>query len=292
MSILVDRVATSSSELNLFGRSVRRMLQPAALLLPGLLLLSLAFLLPLGALALGSFVGEDGTTLTLARYAEFFADTYNLGVIQNTLEISLSVALVTLLFGYPIAYWLARSPSHIKVIGVMLATFPLIVSGVVRIFGWETLFMPGGVLLNWLAAVGLGGIRFQDTQLGVVIAEAGLLMPYMIITLLGVIEGIDTDLELAAQDLGASTFETFRLVTLPLSLAGVLGGSLLVFVLSASSFATPNLIGGTRVHVVATEIYGAISIPDFQYASSMAVILLVGTLLLTYVYSRLLEKKS
>src|SRR5262249_12747000 len=146
-----------------------------------------------------------------------------------------------------------------------------------------------GALAGLLQALGLVGPSFQllYSLTGVVIALGQVLLPFMVLSLYGVIRAIDPELERAAQNLGASPLEAALLTTLPLARPGLVGGALVVFALSMSAFATPSLVGGPRVPLMATTIYEQMTeLADWPFASAVSFILLVVVLALSLIQAR------
>ncbi len=238
-----------------------------------------------------SFVvqGEPG----LAHFARMFEDGYYLFLMGRTLLCGLAVTLITVVFGVPLAYWLARLPSRWAGFILMLTTFPMLISAVVRSFGWMVLFFRNGPVSQLLVASGLSDspVQLMYTLTGVTIALAQVLLPLMVLSLYGVFRSIDPALENAAMTLGARPAATFFLVTLPLARGGIVAGSLLVFALTISAFATPSLVGGARANMMATAIYeNAVDLLDWSFAAALASILLVVVLLISSVYAVLADR--
>lgn len=270
---------------------MRRRLVPALLLLPA------------GFVFLGLFVwpqiGLFATSLAnpppvgFANYARFLGDAYYLGVLFRTLALGASVTLVCLVIGFPLAYLLARLESRWVAFLIMVVSFPLWVSAVVRSFGWMVLFLRTGLISTALRDAGLApaGFQLMYTFAGIVIALAQVLMPLMVITLYAVIRSIDRDLEHAAMNLGAAPGRAVWLVTLPLAKGGIFAGSLLIFSLSISAFATPSLVGGARAQLMAVTIYEqTLEILDWPFAATISAILLAIALVIALVYGRLVER--
>ena len=162
-------------------------------------------------------------------------------------------------------------------------------SVVVRSYGWMILLANNGVANTLLAAFQLPRTQLMFNFTGTVIALTEVLMPFMVLTLSGVIQQIDPDLEDSVRSLGGSSWHVFRDVILPLSLPGVAAGSLLVFVLSVSAFATPKLIGGARTKVMATIVYDqATAVLNWPFAAACSFILIALVLGLTILQGRLL----
>lgn len=261
--------------------------QAYTLLGPLLALLALGFVLPL----IGMFGASLGAPRwTLQHYVRFLGDTYYLGLLGRSILLGLSVVAVTLMLGLPLAYWLARLQSRFVPGLLLLATFPLWISSVVRSFGWVVLLARSGVLSGLLRDAGLADRSFQllYTMGGVVLALSQVLLPFMLLSLYGVLRNISPELERAAQNLGCGPWRAAGLVTLPLAGRGILSASLLVFALAVSAFATPSLVGGARVQLVSTTIYEQMTeLADWPFAAAVAFILLAVVLAITAIYTRL-----
>ncbi|WP_203075169.1 ABC transporter permease [Falsiroseomonas ponticola] len=267
--------------------SARRGLIAAGLLAPAALVFALLFIWP----QLGLFLQSMPPGAPLAQYERFLGDSYYLGVLGNSLLLGLCVTLVTLVLGFPLAFLLARAETRWAGLLLLLTSFPLWVSAVVRSFAWMVLFFRNGVASRLLQSTGLVESNFQliGTFAGVVIALAQVLLPIMIVTLYAVIRGIDRDLEHAAMSLGASPIVALWLVTIRLARGGILAGSLLVFSLSVSAFATPSLVGGARAHFMAVTIYEqTLELLDWPFAAAIAAILLAISISVALTYGRLL----
>ena len=260
---------------------------PALLLAPLLLVLLLVFVLPqLGML--GIALGEPAWTT--AHFARFLGDAHYWGVLGRSLLLGLLVTAVTLVLGVPLAYWVARLESRWAPALLLLASFPLWISAVVRSFGWIVLLARNGVLNQALRAAGLAGNGFQllYTFAGVVVALSQVLLPLMLLSLYGVVRNISPELERAAQNLGAGPVRAALLTTLPLAWRGIVSAALLVFALSLSAFATPSLVGGARVQLMSTTIYEQMTeLADWPFAASVAFILLAVVLAVTVAANRL-----
>lgn len=265
----------------------RLRLTPFLLLAPAGLLFLLLFVLPELEMLAISF---GAPAWSVAGYAHFLGDSYYLGVLLRTLLLGLLVTVVTLAFALPLAYWLARMPARRASLLLVLATFPLWISAVVRSFGWIVLLARNGSLAQALHAVGLAAPSFQlvGTLTGVVIALAQVLLPFMLLSLYGVVRAIDPELERAAQNLGASPLKAALLTVLPLAARGILSASMLIFALAVSAFATPSLVGGARVQLMATTIYEQMTeLNDWPFAATVAFILLAVVMVIVLVGTRL-----
>jgi ABC-type spermidine/putrescine transport system permease subunit I len=266
---------------------------PLALLVP-CLLIYLALLIWPQIMLLGSSFVDQGAISTV-HYEKFLLDSYYWQLLGRTLLLGIAVTAITLVLGLPLAYVLARLDTRWATVLLLMTTFPLLVSAVVRSFGWMVLFFRNGFVSQALVAVGItdAPTQLMYTLTGVTIALAQVLLPLMVLTLHGVFRSIDPDLEHAATSLGASPAAAFWLVTLRLSRGGIVAGSLLVFALTISAFATPSLVGGARANVMATAIYEqTIELLNWPFASALATILLVFVIVLSLLYAFLLERGS
>lgn len=259
-----------------------------ALIAPALAVFVVIFVLPQISLVATS-LGYPGDW-TLAIYRRFFGDAYNLRLLGRSVGLGAAVTLITLIVGFPLAYVLARLESRWAPFLLLLVTFPLWISALVRSFAWMVLFTRSGVLTQAVQATGLAppGFQIMFTLGGVVIAMAQVLLPLMVVTLYTVIRGVDRDLEAAALNLGASPLVALALVTFRLARGGVIAGALLVFSLSMSAFATPSLIGGASAQLMSVAIYEqTLEILDWPFAAAMSTILLAVAVIVAFVNVRL-----
>ena len=232
------------------------------LLAPSLLLLLVAFLVPVGMMVPTSFrpyVPLVGITrgFTASHYLKLVTDLYYLEIIGRTLALGFTVALLTLVIGYPVAFFLARSRSRWRHWLTILVVFPLLLNLVVRTFGWIALLAQNGLVNQALQALGLveAPVKLLFNFAGLLIGMTHVFLPFMVLVLIGAIQNIPRDVEDAARVLGASWGTTFVRVSLPLSAPGILSGSILVFVLTISALVTPRLLGGPTYRVMSTLIY-------------------------------------
>lgn len=266
-----------------------RLGEPAALITPGLIFLVLAFFFPaLNMLSL-SVVGpaSEGGGFTLEHYAKFFTDDFYANVAIRTFRLSIIITAACVLIGFPLALIMSRSSNWVRSVLIILVILPLMTSVVIRTFGWLVILGPGG-LLSWiLQASGVIGrqISLMHTESGIVIAMVQVLLPFQVLTILGSLNRVGPELEEASRVMGAGFFQTIRLVSLPLSIPGIVSGSLLVFALSISSFITPSLVGGVRLPVMAGSIYQQVTGSfDWGFAAALSVLLLGATLVLVIPY--------
>lgn len=268
------------------------------LLAPALLLLLVAFVVPVGMMVPMSFrpyvplVGiTDG--FTVRYYTKLLTDSYYLEIIGRTLALGVTVTLATLVIGYPVALFLARTPSRWRSWLTILVVFPLMLNLVVRTFGWIALLAQNGLVNQALRALGVvdAPVKLLFNFAGLLIAMTHIFLPFMVLVLIGAIQNIPRDVEDAARVLGASWAGTFCRVTLPLSAPGILSGSILVFVLTISALVTPRLLGGPTYQVMATLIYDEfLQRLNWPAGSAQALLLTLMVLALVYLSGRLARR--
>ncbi len=258
------------------------------IVLPTIAVFGLIFVAPLSDLILVSFHDMSGPAqvsapFTLDNYRAFVTDPFFLEMLLRTCWLGALVTFSCLVVGFPVAYYLARTPSRWRGVALFLVISPLLVSAIVRNIGWFPLLSQSG-LVNWaLIKLGLIGspLLLINNFAGVVIGLVHALLPFMILSLTTVIQRIEGDLEEAAANLGAGPLEVFWRVLLPLSLPGVVSGSLLVFTMAISAYTTPAILGGNRVLVMATYIAQQFrTVLDYPAGGTAAALLLVFAALL------------
>ena len=251
---------------------MERRKQAILLALPASLALLFFFILPMVYILIRTLT-ENGT----ADFTEFFTDPFYLDILWTTIRVSLVSTAVSLLLGYPTAYYMARTTSRLKQAMVIVILFPFLVSAVVRSYGWMVILGTNGLLNQLLLGLGLISepLKLLNTEAAVIIGMIHLLIPYMILSLVGVLQSIDPNVEYAAYSLGASPLTTFRKVVFPLSTPGIISGCVLVFTMSMTSYVTPKLLGGSKFRMMATMVVQEINVNfDWGAASAISYILL------------------
>jgi len=241
------------------------------------------FVLPLALLLSESLrdvvVGQPTPPgLTLANYARFLLDPFYLGTLRATLVLGVVVTLLALALAYPVAYGLARGRHRWKTFLRLCVVAPLLVSVVIRTYGWIVLLANNGAVNQALLVLGLVDepVRFLFTYTGVLIGLVHFALPVAVLSLVGVIEAVDQTLEDAARGLGAGPWRTFWAVTFPLTLPGLAAGAMLVFSLTVAAFVTPALMGGPSLVVLSTLIYQQMTVTlEWGFGAAVATILLV-----------------
>jgi putative spermidine/putrescine transport system permease protein len=231
--------------------------------------------------------------LSFANYQRFFADGYYQEVLLTTLWVSGLATLLCLAAGFPVAYFLARQASpRWKGRLLLLVILPLLMGNAVRTAAWMVILGDKGLFNAVVEAVGLASVKLMYTPTAVVIGLVSVLLPFMIVTLQSVIEGIDASLEAAAASLGAGHLTTLRRVVLPLALPGLLAGTMLCFILSMNAYATPVLIGGPSFHMMAPTVYQQVAkAMNWPFGAALAFVLMAVTLLLTTTANVLVQRR-
>lgn len=273
------------------SRAARRF-GPYALLLPGLLFLGIAFLLPLLLSVKSSLSGVEGGIFS--RYGKILTDPFFQAVIGRTLWVALVVTALCLLFGYPVAFWIARQPGKRSTWLLSLAVFPLLVNAVVRSFSWMVLLGSNGLISRGLLALGLidKPTQFLYTPVAVIVGTLQLFLPLMILSLYSSIAQIDTALEPAARGLGASGWTTFRRILFPLSIPGVMVGVTLVFSACMTAFTTPQMLGGSRQMNLPMLVYNYANVNmDWPLATTIALLMFAMTLVIVLLQNGLVRQR-
>jgi putative spermidine/putrescine transport system permease protein len=249
------------------------------------------FLAPLAVVLIASVTNGQGD-FSLAHYVRVLADHYHWDVIAVTFRIAALTTVVCLLLGFPLAWYLVRVVrwQAWRRACVIMLVVPLFTSNIVRSFGWMVLLGRNGLVNDALTGSGLVDrlVRFLGTELGILIGMVYILLPFVVLAVGNALARVDQGLEQASADLGATPAKTFWLVTFPLTLPGVVAGSVMVFTLAVSAYVTPALLSGGKLSVLSMLIFQQYSsVFDFHYGGALSVVLLVLTLILVALASRI-----
>jgi len=260
------------------------------LVLPGVLFVTLFMLIPLFSLCLTSFYPDQ--SFSLSSYFSLFKDLYFQQTFMRSIRLSLLSTFVCALLGFPTAYYISKYSRH-KGMMMAFAVFPMFTSPVVRSFSWMVLLGKRGIVNNFLVWTGLfakpQALLYNEFSMTVGFVQ--LFLPQMILALIGVMDNIPDDLTLAAGNLGAAKLESFFRVIFPLSISGLVTGSVLVFTGCMTAYTTPQLLGGTDTRVLATMVYQyAMSLRDWTQASVVAVVMIVVTMAISSVFNSVSRK--
>lgn len=272
------------------------------LVLPLILFFVIFFVVPVGLLLATAFnppaVGVVGLQpeLALDNFVRFFSRSMYYSAAIRSVVLAATVSLVTLVVAYPMAYLIAKT-RHVgrNTFLTILVLVAMQLDMVIRLYGMMVILGDNGLINQMLIKAGLitTPLPLMYNFLGVVLGLVQFSLPFMILSLVGVIRGIDPSLEEAARSLGASRRKTFVAITLPMSMPGILAGTLLVFALSISSYIVPALMGGFKVGVIPIHIYQQVAeMARFQFGSAVAVMLLLISLVAVAFYLRISVRRS
>ncbi|MEI8401710.1 MAG: ABC transporter permease [Alcaligenaceae bacterium] len=262
------------------------------LLLPAIALLVVVFLAPL----IWFFVQSLSSIGTFSEIVEQFVAVLGskavLTALSSTNWISLLVTLLVLLLSYPLAYYLATHSDWRFSLILFCIVVPYFTSVIVRTYSWMVLLGRNGLVNNLLLTLGVINepLTLLYSKTGILIGMVYVLLPYMVLTLYASLKAIDPGLMRAARGLGASWWFAFTRVYFPLSLHGVVSGSLIVFILALGFFITPALMGGPSDVMIAMLVERAVEVTfDWASAAIMSVLLLGATLGLYAIYYRVTD---
>ena len=220
-------------------------------ILPGCLFLAFFMLIPLFSLIFKTFI-DGGGSFSLENYTALLGSTYFKQVFWRSIRLSLASTAACAVLGFPTAYYISKYSKN-KGVLMALAVFPMFTSPVIRSFSWMVILGKKGIVNDLLVAAGIVAkpISLLYNEFSMVVGFIQLFLPLMILSLIGVMDNISEDLNLAAGSLGASRMAVFRHVVLPLSIPGLVTGSVLVFTGCLTAYTTPQLLGGTDTRVLA-----------------------------------------
>ncbi len=264
------------------------------LLLPGTVFLLIFFIFPISSMIRMSFnirppSGDVIETLSFLNYSKIVTDVYYLKVFLNTIFIGFVVTFLTILLGFPLAHKYVHARGRIKEILLIIILGPLLITMVVRIYGWMVILGSNGIINNILMNSGIidNPLRLMYNVLGVIIGLTHVLLPFMTISIATALQNIDPSITEAAQMLGASKRYTFFKITLPLCKYGIIAGSILVFSLAVSVFVTPMMLGGSGLRSIVVLIYthGLVLI-NWPMAAALGALLLAILLSIMYLQNK------
>jgi len=233
------------------------------------------------------------SALTLENYTKFVNDGFYQSVLLTTVGISALSTVLCLIAGFPVAYFMVRlaSPRWRSLLFILII-LPLLMGNAVRTAAWMVILGDKGLLSTLMAALGLSPVKLMYTPAAVVIGLVSVLLPFMIVTIQSVLEGIGRNLEDAAESLGANHPTVLRRIVLPLALPGLLAGTMLCFILSMNAYATPVLLGGPQFHMMAPEVYQQVTkAMNWPFGAALAFILMAVTLVLTASANSIIQRR-
>ncbi|HUI16419.1 MAG TPA: ABC transporter permease [Alphaproteobacteria bacterium] len=280
-------------------KATRSELAPYLLSAPAVLLFAVMLATPLAATALlslhsfGMYKGIQDV-YRLDNYRDIFSDSYFYEIFGRTFRLALIVTGLAIVIGAPEAHILNRMRKPWRGIFLLVVLGPLLISVVSRTLGWALLFGSTGLVNQGLQSLGLiaAPLQFMYSETGMVIALTHVLAPFMVISVWASLQRLDPQIENAAVSLGAPGATVLRRIVLPQVMPGVLSGSIIVFALAASAFATPAIIGGRRLKVVSTLVYDEfLNTLNWPLGAALAVLLVLANVAIIVGCNRLVERR-
>lgn len=255
------------------------------LAIPYIVWAAMMLVLPMALIAMYSFMDQGNSIIsfsfTLDHYINFFTDPDFLLILWRSLLIAIKTTVICLLLGYPLAYFIAGSSERTQNILVLCITIPTWINALVRTYAWIGLLSEDGILQRVLGIFGLGNTELLYTEGAVLLGMVYNFLPFMILQIHTSLCKLDHSLLQAGADLGANPAQTFRRITLPLSLPGVINGITLVFLPAVSSFFIPKLLGGGQYFLVGNLIENQfITVGEWNFGSAVSMIMAIIMMLM------------
>lgn len=267
------------------------------LAIPYIIWMVLMLVLPMALIAMYSITQHGNSIIsfsfTLEHYKKFFTDSDFLLVLGRSIMIALKTTVICLALGYPAAYFISRSSEKMQNVLLMTITIPTWINMLVRTYAWIGLLSEGGIIQKILSLFGLGKVELLYTEGAVLLGMVYNFVPFMIIQINSALCKMDPSLLEAAADLGANRVETFRKVTLPLSLPGVINGITLVFLPAVSSFFIPKLLGGGQYFLIGNLIENQfITAGEWNFGSAISMIMAIIMMLMMMLVRKMEVKNN
>jgi putrescine transport system permease protein len=233
--------------------------------------------------------GWPKLTLNFSSYQFIASDSLYFKTYLSSIKYALITTLLCLAIGYPFAYFMARSPKHLQPTLLMLIMLPFWTSFLLRIYAWKTLLVSNGVINNVLMALGIIStpIEMMNNSFSLLLGMVYSYLPFMILPLYANLSKLDVRYLEAAADLGTSPFKAFWLITVPLSKAGIIAGSMLVFIPSIGEYVIPELLGGSSTLMIGRVLWDEFfNNLDWPMASAVAIVMILIILLPMAIYNK------
>lgn len=271
------------------------------LLSPITLLLGIFFLIPLGITIVYSLLEPGlygGVVWSFYPYnygrlfgwplgaGEEFEPLY-IQIILNSLKYAMLAVIVSLILCYPVAFWVSRMSGMAKNLMLFAITLPFFANLLIRIYAWLLLMRPTGTINSTLMALGVVDepLNMMFTEFAVIVGLVYVLIPFMFLPIYASVERLDWSLVQASQDLGATPFQTFRRVILPLTSPGILGGCVIVFIPALGNFIVPSFLGGSKVQLVGNVIERQfLQARNWPFGSALSTVIMVSVMLVVLIY--------
>lgn len=258
------------------------------LVLPGLAFLLIFFAVPVARL-LGLSVQDNASgSLTSVHYARIVASPVYVHVLATTFKISATTALLSVVLGYPLAYWLAQLVEVSRRRLIILVMVPFWTSYLVKTFAWMIILGQTGLINRTVTSIGLQPLPLLNNEFAVIVGMVHAMLPLAVLTMLPVMVDIDRRLGAAAGTLGAKPGQTFWYIYFPLSMPGVAAAGLLTFISSLGFFIVPALLGGRKEVMLAQLVIAQVQeMLNWSFAGALAVMMLVSALVICWIYDLL-----
>jgi len=227
------------------------------------------------------------------EYEEF--DPVYIEIFLRSFKLALLTVIASLVICYPAAFWVSRLPDKWKGFFIFLITLPFFVSLVVRLYAWVLILRPTGFINQVLLSLGIieRPLEMIFTETAVVVGLVYILVPFMFLPIYASLEKLDPSLIEASQDLGASRLRTFRRVILPLTLPGIIGGSIIVFIPSLGNFVVPSLLGGARVVMIGNLVEQQfLSARNWPFGAALAMMIMATVLVFLFIYVAMITRNE
>lgn len=239
--------------------------------------------------------GWPAIKLNFASYVFIGSDELYVQTYLSSLKYALLTTVICLAIGYPFAYFMARSPKHLQPMLLMLIMLPFWTSFLLRIYAWKTLLVNNGVINNVLMSLGIinAPLEMMNTPFSLMVGMVYSYLPFMILPLYANLSKLDMRYLEAAADLGTSPFKVFWLITVPLSKAGIIAGSMLVFIPAVGEYVIPELLGGPNTLMIGRVLWDEFfSNNDWPMASAVAVVMILLIMLPMAIYNKYQSEQS
>lgn len=269
------------------------MRHPSVLFLPAISILGAFFVMPLIWVLILSFLGTGPTgevlyEFTFANYARFLTDSYYLNdLLLRTIRLAAIATVLSVIIGYIGAFVIVRAEERVQTWMVLLVMLPLWVNLVVRTLSLMVVLGRNGPVNQFLVELGIADrpLQLLYNETAVLIGMIQVAVPFVVMSIYGVLQAIPRQLEQAAMTVGATPVEAFRRVTLPMSVPGIMAGSVLAFGINVESFVVPILLGGGRVRFMSVAAYETATVSNnLPFAATIGIILLIVTMLMLAAY--------
>ncbi|MFT4415264.1 spermidine/putrescine ABC transporter permease PotB [Fredinandcohnia humi] len=264
------------------------MVSPVALWMLAFLFIPILLILLVSFMSRGTYGGIE-YIFTIQNYARFFDSLY-LDILLMSILLATATTVICIIFGYPFAYIIARSSPKYRTLLLFLVIIPFWTNSLIRTYAWIILLRTEGVINHLLMGLGIIseplGLLYNNGA--ILVGLVYTLFPFMVLPLYASIEKLDKSYLEAASDLGAKGWQTFLKITLPLTMPGIVAGSLLVFIPTLGLFFIPDLMGGAKTMMIGNLIKNQfLTARDWPFGAASSIILVILTMILIFVYLRI-----